>query len=188
MTTVIEHYESVLGPIRVGWATGPDGDAMPFQVVRFDKGSSPGIISFATLGLGGFPLSSPTSGRAIRHELLMLAPKEMESSAIPSLLLQVGSAALQGRRALVRGDVIGPHGRLLPETSLEALYVTAPVYLPDEFATCEGEDGPVVVAWLVPISASEANYVANKGWDAFEDRLVEQDPDLTDFSRAAIQL
>lgn len=161
---------------------------MPFQVVRYDQGSGPGTIGFSTLGLGRFPLSSPTSGRAIRHELLMIAPKTMESSAIPSLLLQVGSAAVKGRRALVRGDVIGPYGPLLPGTSLEALYVTSPVYFPDDFAIFEGDDQPVVIAWLAPISASEANYVASHGWDAFEGRLAEQGPNLTDFGREAMHL
>lgn len=66
---------------------------------------------------------------------------------------------------------------------MAAFYVAMPAYFPDEFATCQSPDGPIVIAWLVPISASEAQYVARSGWSAFEDRLVGQDPDLTDFTR-----
>lgn len=186
--TLVEHLERFLGPLQLGWAVDADGFKMPFQVVRFEKGSGPGTISLATLGLGRHLLTSPTSGREIRHELLILAMKGMESGAIPSLLHQVGSAALRGHRALLRGDVIGPHGPLVAGSSMEALYVTAPVYFPDEFATYADAEGPVVIAWLVPISASEADYVARHGWSAFEDRLVEQDPDLTDFARQAMRL
>lgn len=188
MVTLVEHFERFLGPIQVGWAADPSGIEMPFQVVRFERGSGPGTISFATLGLGRYPLTSPTSGRDIRHELLVIAPTDLASSTIPSLLHQVGNAAIRGRRALVRGDVVGPQGPLVAGSTLEALYVTAPVYFPDNMATYEGGDSHVVIAWLVPITAIEADFVARKGWDAFEDLLVERDPDLTDFGRSSMQL
>ncbi len=58
-----------------------------------------------------------------------------------------------------------------------------PAYFPDEFATCRSADCPIVIACLVPISAAEAQYGARSGWSAFEDRLVEQGPDLTEFRR-----
>jgi hypothetical protein len=71
---------------------------------------------------------------------------------------------------------------------MEAFYVTMPVYFPDDFATCDSPDGPIVIAWLVPIFPAEAKYVADHGWEAFEDRLVEQDPDLTEFTRKPMVL
>jgi Suppressor of fused protein (SUFU) len=71
---------------------------------------------------------------------------------------------------------------------MEALYVTLPVYFPNEFFTSEEESHTVVIAWLVPISASEAHYIVHHGWADFEDRLAEQDPDLTDFGRQPILL
>ncbi len=54
-----------------------------------------------------------------------------------------------------------------------------PVYFPDDFAVYKGNDDQIVVAWLVPISSNEASYVRQHGWRAFEKRLVENDPDLT---------
>lgn len=71
---------------------------------------------------------------------------------------------------------------------MEALYVAMPAYLPDKFTSCTEETRPIAIAWLVPISASEAEYVATRGWDEFEDRLVELDPDLTDLHRAPMTL
>ncbi|WP_426297758.1 suppressor of fused domain protein [Arthrobacter sp. R-11] len=161
---------------------------MPFQIVRFSGGSGPDSVAYATLGLSEYPLSSSTSGRAIRQELLMLAPDSLTPDSVASLLLQVGSMALGSRRALLRGDVIGTAGALVPGSELTALYVTMPVCFPDEFATCSGSDGDVVVAWLVPITTPEADFISRRGWDMFEDQLVEQDPDLINFQRSPIVL
>lgn len=185
---LIEHFEEVLGQIELGWSVDADGRRIPFQIVRFPLGSGPGTISFATLGLGRHPLRSPNSAVEIRHELLMLAPESLRDGVLPSLIQQVGEETVHSQRPLLRGDVIGPRGPLIQGSQMEALYVTQPVYFPDEFATCREEYGAVVIAWLVPISASEAHYILHHGWSDFEDRLVEQDPDLTDFGRPPVIL
>jgi hypothetical protein len=188
VTSLVEHFERVLGPVHAGWSVDPDGDEMPFQIVRFSGGSDVDSVGYATLGLSRYPLSSTSSGRAIRQELLMLAPESLAPDRVVSLLLQVGSMALGSRRALLRGNVIGPAGSIVPESDLTALYVTMPVYFPDEFATFAGDDGDVVVAWLVPITTREADFITRGGWDAFEDQLAEQDPDLVDFQRSGMRL
>ncbi len=102
------------------------------------------------------------------------------------LLQQIGMEALAADRPLLRGDVIGPRGELFAGSGLEAVYVAIPVYLPDEFAVCDEDGTEIVIAWLVPISSSETQYVREHGWRAFEDRLVESDPDLTDVFRASL--
>lgn len=84
--------------------------------------------------------------------------------------------------------MIGPAGALVPGSGLTALYVTMPSYFPRDFATFSGDHGEVVIAWLVPISDREADYLSTHGWDAFEDRLVEQDPDLVNFHRPTMIL
>lgn len=188
MAELVDHLERFLGPIQEGWNLDVDGVKMPFQIVRFDKGSGPGTISFSTLGLSRLGLPSPASSQVIRHELLFLAPDNLRDGPIPSLLQQVAMDALNGKRALLRGDVLGPQGPLLPGSPMEALYVGMPVYFPDEFGSCEVEGDSVVIAWLIPISKSEATYVADHGWPAFEDCLVESDPDLTDVYRSSMSL
>ena len=188
MPGLVEHLERHLGAIDVGWTRGADGAALPFSVVRFAKGSGPGTVAFCTLGLSRHALRSRTSDRSIRHELLMLVPESLRDGPVPGILQQVGSDALGAHTALLRGDVLGPRGPLLPGSELEALYVAIPVYLPEEFAGFEENGQRGVVAWLVPISAREAGYVADHGWESFEDRLVEADPDLTDPGRPSLPL
>lgn len=105
---------------------------------------------------------------------------------IPSLLQQLADESIHEGRVLLRGDIIGPRGLLDPNTSLEAMYVCAPVLQPDEFSICEERDGPIVITWLVPLFAEEARFARTHGWEALEELFVEHGPDLTDWRRKAL--
>ncbi|MGC3972356.1 MAG: suppressor of fused domain protein [Pirellulales bacterium] len=64
------------------------------------------------------------------------------------------------------------------------LYISYPVYLPDEFAEYRSPHGfDCVIAWVIPIFSSEANFARRQGWRTFEDLLTERNPDLLDFER-----
>ena len=63
------------------------------------------------------------------------------------------------------------------------MYLSIPVYLPDGFAICDNDTVTAVITWLVPITDAEAGYVRTRGWSAFEEGLVAEDPDLVDLSR-----
>ncbi|MDP5228206.1 MULTISPECIES: suppressor of fused domain protein [Arthrobacter] len=185
---LIAHFERTLGLITAGWSVDPDGIKMPYQVVQFTGGSDEDSVGYATLGLSKHSLVSTVSDQTIRHELLMLAPKGMKPDLPAGLLQQVASMVLKTHHALLRGNAVGPAGALVPGSELTALYATMPSYIPTDFATYSGADGDVAVAWLVPITTGEANFVSSHGWSAFEDALVEQDPDLVDFNRHEMEL
>lgn len=187
MNSLVDHFEQVLGPIHTGWSVDPDGSRMPFQIVRFSGGSDVDSVGYATLGLSRYALTSPTTGRDIRQELLILAPDSLSPDIVVSLLLQVGTAALAAQRALLRGHVIGPAGAMTPGSCLTAFYVTMPTYFPDNFSTVSVNDEDIVVSWLVPISTDEAQFVSREGWSRFEDILVERNPDLVDFQRPSVE-
>lgn len=176
---LVEHLESYLGEVEVGWSKDADGFALPFQVVRFAPGVLLGCVVFSTVGLSTTELPSRRSGKAVRHELVMVVPERLCEGPVPGLLQQVGLDVLRSGSALLRGDVIGPRGALFARSQMEALYAAIPVYLPDGF----GQFEDVAIVWLVPISRSEAEFVAKRGWPAFEERLIDVDPDLTDVDR-----
>jgi len=189
MTGLVEHLEAHLGPIEAGWSSDADGDAVPFQVARFAHGPVAGTRVFSTLGLSDYPLPSRASDKLIRHELVMLAREVFGERNIPGLLQQVGLEALRKSSPYLRGDVIGPRGPLFNGSEMRALYVAMPVYFPDSFAVFEPPDGePIVMGWLVPILEREAAYVRAKGWEAFEDVLARDKPDVSDFGRPSISL
>lgn len=187
LPTIIDHFEKYLGPVEEGWSEDADGVKMPFQIAKYAKGSGPGTVAYSTLGLHRYALRSPSTGRDLRLELLLLV-RDLPSGTAPALLHQIAMSALTEGRAYVRGEVLGPQGPVVPGSKMEAFYVAIPAYFPDEFATCRAEGEAVAIAWLVPITAREAGYVAKHGWDAFEDRLVEADPDLTDLSRPSLRI
>lgn len=186
MKNLIEHLESHLGQIDVGWKDS-DGTAWPFQVLRFLGGPIANTVTYSTLGLSDTALPSPVSGKQVRHELLFMARPAFCDRNIPAILHQVGMEAITSRRAYLRGDVIGPRGALISGTDMEALYVSLPVYLPDSFATYKSPEGiSCIFAWLVPITSQEAAFAKTKGWETFEDRLASVDPDLLDLRRKSI--
>lgn len=179
---LIKHLERYLGPIEEGWASDVDGKSLGFQVTRFSPESLAGCSAYSTLGLSQYELVSRTSSRRIRQELVMLVSDRGRSLPVAGLLQQVGTELIEAGSALLRGDVIGPRGRLFDRSQMEALYAAIPVYLPDGF----GQVDDIVIVWLVPVSRPEADFVSTSGWPKFEERLIDVDPDLTDVHRRSI--
>lgn len=116
----------------------------------------------------------------------MHLPANDQPSNAAGLLFQVASELIASGRGLLRGQVIGPRGPLFDSSPTTALYAAPPVYLPDGFAECDTGTTTIVMTWLVPITDAEARYVRDRGWSAFEDVLVAEDPDLVDLSRSPV--
>jgi hypothetical protein len=186
MTNLVEHLERFLGPITGGWSVDPDGQQMHVQILKFHSGPLENVAAYSTLGLSRHKLISPSGAKPIRLEFLILVRRGDFEKFIPSLLQQLADESIEEGRAVLRGEVIGPRGALDPNTTLDALYVCAPFYQPDEFSVCEDSDGPIVIAWLIPVFAEEANFAVTHGWQALEELLVDYDPDLVDWLRAPL--
>lgn len=184
-----DHLERTLGMIEGAETTEPDGAKLPFSLVRYTPGVLPDTVAYTTLGLSRYQLPPKSvDGHLIRFELLILTPVEFDPSQALSFLYQIGTSVLQKNLALLRGDVIGPASPLIDGSDVCGFYVSSPSYFPSEFRKYTGPEGDIVIAWLIPITAKEAEFVIQHGWNEFEDALVEQDPDLVDFSRRGINL
>ena len=105
---------------------------------------------------------------------------------LPKLIAVIGCECVHEGRRLAWGEVLAPAGPLLPTTTMEALYVSQPGYFDPALAEIDGDGEPVRVRWLVPIHAAEASWISEHGHEAFEDLLVERDPDLLDFARPPV--
>ena len=189
MIDLVQHLEGHLGRMSSGWSRDATGKKLPFQVGLFDDGPIAGTGGLATLGISHEVLRLGAGARTGRQELVMLYRHGASYRNLPGILQQVGMRALHDKRCYLRGEVIGPNGPLTDGSRLEALYVAVPVYLPDSFQVFRPADGdPVVMAWLVPITAREARFVGEQGWEAFEHELQEEDPDLLDMTRESMDL
>jgi hypothetical protein len=180
---LIGHLERHLGQIQEGWSKDATGEQLPFQVVRFDDTPVVGASSFSTLGLSRTTLHGPGQ-RSFHQELMFASYKRYETWNIPALLQQLGSQALSRGSAYLRGECIGPRGRLFPASVLEAVYFALPVYWPDSLAVHRPAAAPPIqLTWVVPLFASEARYIVQHGWAKFEEVLRAHDPDLLDLER-----
>ena len=184
---VLERFEAELGQLAVGWSRNADGVQMPFQILRFDNAPSRGAATFATLGISSQLLQSEKSGREIRQEYLMTCLEEQRDWNIPAVLQQIGSESTRRRRAILRGEVLGPRGPLFPGSDVTALYAAIPVYFSDALhSVTVGVGKEVVLVWLLPLHTSEAAWIRRVGWRGFEERLAETHLDLCDLRRPAV--
>jgi hypothetical protein len=69
---------------------------------------------------------------------------------------------------------------------MRAMYVSLPVVFPKSFWVYEDVSPAVVLVWPIPIHPEEVGYIATHGWNAFEDLLESEDPDLLDFTRKPV--
>lgn len=178
----IDYLEKTLGGLEMGWY---DGD--PVKVVKFSDGPFDGAVTFMSLGLSNTELGSYGTVKKYRQEVVLVARRDFGERNISRILSQITTWLLDHTMALLRGDVLGPNGVMFEGTHMEAFYVSQPAYHPEHFYTYD--DGlalPIIHVMLVPITAKEAEFVRLQGWSAFEDMLVELDPDLTDFFRESL--
>lgn len=166
-------------------ADGKSMDDPKFDVGRFLDQPSAGATTYVTFGLSKTWLHQP-SGH-VRQELLLCRDGDTEyecARLLPSIVEDV----LASTDALLRGAILGPHGPLLPGATTEAFWAWQPVYFPESFVQYDGDEGhpPISIAWLIPLTASEAEYARENGTDAFEALILREDPDLLDWSRPSL--
>jgi hypothetical protein len=180
---LIGHFEHHLGPIQEGWSTAGSDEV---QIVRFSESPVEKASTFSTLGLSRVPLAGPR-GAPFHQELIFACQDRFASWGLPAVLQQLGDEAVASGKAYLRGQCVGPRGRLFPEAALTAVYFALPVYWPESFAVFQPTGGRgIQISWTIPVFESEASKIREHGWEAFETLLLEEDPDLLDLSRTPI--
>ncbi|MFE4701407.1 suppressor of fused domain protein [Streptomyces sp. NPDC056738] len=190
MTELIDHLESRLGRMLGAWYPPPGAAPGTPQVAHFRDGKIPGAQAFATIGLSRIPLWQPTTDRHFHLELLTCeyANRSEGYGHFPDVLDYVAGRLVASGEAVLRGDVV-PLPVPLPGGTMTALYAALPVYFDEDFFSVTVENGSdVAVVWLIPITTSETAYIRNEGWEAFENALSRQDPDLLDSNRPELDL
>src|SRR5215467_10649384 len=97
---LIEHLESLLGPITEGWLTDAEGRRQPFQIVMFKGGPIQNILTLATLGLSKVHLKLRKSGKLIRQELVFLLRDTAGTRNLPGVLQELVHEILQRGESL----------------------------------------------------------------------------------------
>lgn len=184
----IRHVERHLGRIQKGWMHDRAGERLPYSVARFDDAPVAGATSFLSLGLSKTDLRLGNGSRRLRQELLVASSNGGDMDAfLVDALQHFASATLQNGQAYSARSLVKLSWHPPAASEVAGFYVAAPIYYPEALHLFEapGRD-PILIAWLVPVTKAEGLFVLESGWEAFEDRLVEEDPDLLDWSRRSI--
>lgn len=184
--TFPEHLEAHLGEfVEARRAIG--ADAQPgLSVLRFVDQPNAGAVTYTTLGLSKTDLHQERGH--VRQELLISIRDEGESFRAAGVLPAIADQLLTSGHALLRGEVLGPAGPVLPGASVHAFLCWEPVYFDDDLGeyTEAGDDVPIVIIWLAPLTADEAAFAQAQGWPALSDVLEATDPDLLDWNRPTV--
>lgn len=145
----------------------------------------PDLVSFLSIGLSREPLPHGKAGSTpIRQELLITVARQYVDHLWPEVILSVAFLMKRNRRALSRGDVLGPAGDLLEEATglgLTALLASAPSFFQQGFGEI-ATDPPTVIVELIPLTSLEAEE-AKRDWWAFCGRIDNQEVDILDLTR-----
>jgi hypothetical protein len=180
-TNITKHLEDYLGTIARGW-----GDKGDVQVVQFLDQPQKGVVTYSTLGLSLTPLPLNES-KAVRQELLVSVDADFDPRQVSSFLVTFSEYVRGQKRALLRGDVIGPSEPLIPGVQARAVYASLPVFFAESFATYCRSIPPTVLVWLIPLPCEDAEYVKRHGWESFEERLETMPVDFWDLNRPPLR-
>jgi hypothetical protein len=119
-------------------------------------------------------------------EFLLLAPSADKLAT--KLVAMVANLHADPRYPLSLGQVLEIGQPWLPGASADHLLVSLPTLFDPELEWLSDRERNVRFAWLVPITAREADFISRNGWDSFEDKLADQDPDLVDLQRPGLKV
>lgn len=182
-----EHLEEYLGEIKRGWST-PKESKYKYSVVEFHNWEETNIRTYSTLGVSNHILAMPQK-RSVRQEFLMCSSQLDLADEVSGFLLRFSDMVLSKHKAILSGEVVGPGKPLLRGTEMCGIYATNPAIYPENLHIYDKMSPNVVITWLIPVYASEIDYVNSESSDAFEsllEGLGDSGPDLWDLKRVPL--
>lgn len=179
---VFDHLVAHLGTPEGSWGVDVNADRASLQVLRFHDKPGPGIDSYVTYGVSR-RLLEQRSGTPVRQEYIVCVAKERDPETAVDLLSAVGGSAAARGVALRIGEIIALEVGIGPDRRFHHLVAVAPTWFRDSFFILNTVVPPVAIAWLIPVLPDEVAFADMRGSDAFEDALIQADPDVHDLER-----
>ncbi|MCQ9641432.1 suppressor of fused domain protein [Chryseobacterium sp. WG14] len=172
---VIEHLEKYIGEISRG-ADIVD-KKYDLTISLYDNIPFEGIRTFITLGLNRYFID-------YYFELIFVCKSNYDENEIASFLTSFSEYLIDGKKGILKGDVITFDFTLTSETKMNSLYFTLPFYFDYDLQELQLEDRAVIFPLIIPIYNEEAELIREKGWNSFEEFLEENEiDDLWDLNR-----
>lgn len=146
---------------------------------------SPGVTSYATIGMSCHDNQMTSGGKPLRVELLGASDSHMTKFAdmLSSCAFNVASGQYSLTPGVIFPDIVSAYE---PEATMRHMLFVAPFLWGNE--PTEISDDDYTVAWLmaVPVSESEFEYARQHGTDALQDRLEQDDANVLDIHRKPV--
>lgn len=182
------HAWSIIGgkPVVRAYHHG-DVEGLSIDLLEIRDQPEEGLVSYSTLGLfeselrhdDGEPMKT-------RIELCADMPEDLQQWA--NVMATAAFALMRGGQAVRPGSVLPDCvAEFYPKSTTPHLYLCAPFAWNDgEFPRVEFD--AFMVNWLqvFPISQAELDYIEQHGGEAFEDQMLEHDPDIYDLTRKSL--
>lgn len=143
-----------------------------------------GLASFSTIGLFGTQLLH-TDGSPLRTRVELCAEMPTGLGDWATVLATAAFSIMQDGHAVMPGHVLADCvAQHYDDTTVPHLYLCVPFsWRGGDFPRFEQD--ALLVNWLqaVPVSETERRFIEREGHEAFEDALLEQDPDIHDLKR-----
>ncbi|MBS2531622.1 suppressor of fused domain protein [Catenulispora sp. NF23] len=156
------------------WGKGPIEERVPgFRVLRVEPAQALDAWVYVSVGAS---TSAETSGL----EYFVMSPAK--DDLIVETLAMVAHFQSFAAHPLAIGSIINIGRPWFPGSQCDHLVVTLPYPFGPSLEIAEAAR----FVWLVPITASEAAFIRESGFDTFEDRLEASGVDVIDPKRRAI--
>ena len=185
INAVRRHYAQYLGQPSASYLVSaefhPDSD---FEITEYENTPRLGVTTLATVGFSVVPL------HMFRQEYIFVCYEHFVSDNLLELLIAATKIVAESQHPLLQGNVLGPAGPILDsrETDMEALYSTIPIHFSDEFQIIPDAEAAVDIdiGWLMPIHRSEAIWIDEHGYQAFEELLEKSNISVFDLQRPPV--
>lgn len=167
---LINHIEKYLGEIQEGQALEDAKYNVSMSIFKntpFEQ-----VNTYTSLGLSNYVLFR--NNKKYRMEIVFGAENTFDKISISKFLLNFVESLIQSQVSPYKGDFFRFGESIYPQSSMNSLYVTTPIFYPEEFQTLEIKGEKIIFPWVFPIYEQEVDYIIEKGYGNFESLLEEK--------------
>lgn len=176
---IINHIEKFLGDPEQVCEPPSDRDTYVFQCPNVPDA---GVVTWVTCHAEDHIQKLP-SGDPLRREYLVAGSEETLPGSLVPIFGELAWLLQQQEGAAFYGRVIDFDTAPFPTSDKRHFYAAPPAMFPQGFEVSQESEVPTIFIWLLPITEDEAAFVAEKGFEQFEDKLSQIEGELFDWSR-----
>jgi hypothetical protein len=183
---LFDHYEANLGKMTSSSSLKGVSE-QEFLVFIYEGQPYEDCTTYVTVGVSDHPLHSRRSHCDERLEYMICAESKYDRKLMVAVLMGLAIRSMESRETVDIHGVWAGEGPVVIGGSplFEHLYLTNPGHFAAAIDLCEGAVPPIKIVQVIPITSGERAFIEANGWEAFENKLDQQEIDLMGFDSRA---